>query len=294
MTNRARVLVVYFSQTGRTRDVLGEFLRPLRESAEVELDEVRLEPVQPYPYPWPATQVLALFPEVVLEKPIELKPISIDRSRRYDLVVLGCQVWFLSSSLPVVSFLNSQDAAVLAGTPVVPVLTFRKAWSSGLRCVEKHVERLGGTLAGKVVVKAQDRSGFALLKALRKDQPEDGKDYHFNPADLERVAAMGRQVVAALTGGTGAPLTSLPPESAQVLPPRRARQEMTIEERLIEDFEAMQKQRYLRAAGFIVKLSGPQTLWRRVLTACLAPFFMPPIYWKVPFLIASRLVGGRR
>ena len=46
---------------------------------------------------------------------------------------------------------GSDEPSPRQDTPVVPVMTYRKAWSEGLACVTAHIERLGGTVVGRVV-----------------------------------------------------------------------------------------------------------------------------------------------
>lgn len=294
MSEKPRVLALYYSQTCRTKDVVEHFLRPLRDNPNVEVDEVRIEPRVPYPYPWSALSVLATFPEVVLEEPIDLNPIPIDETRKYDLVVLGCQVWFLSCSLPLLGFFHSRASGVLAQTPVLPVLTFRRAWAQGLHCIEEHIKKLGGKLVGKIVIRAQDKSTFPLLGALRNEKkPDDGKEYQFSQGEMERVGRLGKQVAAALAENPTAIFATPADDSAVVLPPRRPRDEMPVEERLIEDYEEIQKQRYLWFARIIRKLSRPKTALRYLFIILFAPFYVPPIYFKIPFLIVGRLVSTK-
>ena len=112
---------------------------------------------------------------------------------------------------------------------------------------------------------------------------------------------MGERVAAALEADPASLLASPLGEASLVLPKKRPRKEMRVEERLIEEYEGAQKQRYLRFARFMTKRSRPDTTLRYFYTALLAPFFAPPDYWAIPFLIvagwfhaALRALGGQR
>lgn len=49
--------------------------------------------------------------------------------KKYDLVILGYQVWYLTPSRPIVSFLKSEEGKkLLANTPVVTLVACRNMW----------------------------------------------------------------------------------------------------------------------------------------------------------------------
>jgi hypothetical protein len=48
-----RVLVISYSQTGQLEAVVRRLLDPLEASCDVSVRRVVLEPVTPYPFPWP-------------------------------------------------------------------------------------------------------------------------------------------------------------------------------------------------------------------------------------------------
>lgn len=68
------------------------------------------------------------FPEsVYLDPPCEIE--DIEDSNDYDLVIISYQVWFLSPSIPITSFLKSKYAKEkLKDKPVITVIACRNMW----------------------------------------------------------------------------------------------------------------------------------------------------------------------
>ncbi|MGB7540893.1 MAG: dialkylresorcinol condensing enzyme, partial [Burkholderiales bacterium] len=124
-----RVLVVYYSQTGQSGEVVRSFTAPLATCADIELRLIALQPRTPYPFPWRFFRFLDVFPESVHLDPAPIVPIEVEPDEDYDLVILAYQVWFLSPSQPVTAFLKSRAAQrLLAGKPVVTLIACRNMW----------------------------------------------------------------------------------------------------------------------------------------------------------------------
>lgn len=147
------VLVVHFSQTGQLDRLAQSVCAPLREHDGIEVDFLTLEPAEPFPFPWPFLGFFRIFPETVLMKPQPLLPLAVDSGKRYDLVILAYQVWFLSPSLPCTSFLASTEAAsLLKDTPVVTLIGCRNMWLMAQEKVKARLQALGARLVDNVVL----------------------------------------------------------------------------------------------------------------------------------------------
>jgi len=126
---------------------------PLAESAEVDLQQLVLRPRQPYPFPWPILRFFDTFPETIYLDPPELEPLELDPKARFDLVILGYQVWFLSPSGPTAAFLKSPEArAMLQDTPVVTVIACRDMWLMAQERVKELLAAAQARLVGNVVL----------------------------------------------------------------------------------------------------------------------------------------------
>ncbi|MEO4048521.1 dialkylresorcinol condensing enzyme [Pseudomonas sp. CAU 1711] len=86
-------------------------------------------------------------------RPQPLLPLAVDADKRYDLVILAYQVWFLSPSLPCTSFLASPEAArLLQGTPVVSLIGCRNMWLMAQEKVKARLQELGARLVDNIVL----------------------------------------------------------------------------------------------------------------------------------------------
>lgn len=148
-----QVLVVHFSQTGQLNRLVQSVCAPLQASEGIQVDFLALQPAKPFPFPWPFLGFFRIFPETVLMKPQPLLPLSVDPEKRYDLVILAYQVWFLSPSLPLTSFLASPEAArLLKDTPVVTLIGCRNMWLIAQEKVKARLHALGARLVDNAVL----------------------------------------------------------------------------------------------------------------------------------------------
>ncbi|MCG5537215.1 dialkylrecorsinol condensing enzyme [Halorhodospira sp. 9622] len=144
-TAQSRVLVVCYSQTGQLDGVLAKLVEPLEADPAIEVEWLRLNPREPYPFPWPFFRFLEEFPEAVQLDPPELEPLNPAPKPGYDLVILGYTVWFLAPAPPVTAFLQSPEArSVLKDTPVVTVTACRNMWMTAHETVGAMVREVGG------------------------------------------------------------------------------------------------------------------------------------------------------
>lgn len=126
---------------------------PLLQRADIHVDFLALQPAQPYPFPWPFLGFFRIFPETVLMRPQPLLPLAVDPAQRYDLVILAYQVWFLSPSQPMTSFLASPEAAqLLKGAPVVTLIGCRNMWLMAQEKLKQRLHELGARLVDNIAL----------------------------------------------------------------------------------------------------------------------------------------------
>lgn len=148
-----QVLVVHYSQTGQLNRLVQSVCAPLLQRDDIQVDFLALEPAQPYPFPWPFLSFFRIFPETVLMRPQPLLPLAVDADKRYDLVILAYQVWFLSPSLPVTSFLASAEAQrLLRDTPVVTLIGCRNMWLMAQEKIKVQLRALGAHLIDNIAL----------------------------------------------------------------------------------------------------------------------------------------------
>ncbi|HEY3645802.1 MAG TPA: dialkylresorcinol condensing enzyme [Gammaproteobacteria bacterium] len=161
---RLRVLVVHYSSpSGQLSDVIRNLSAPLAESGDIELHEVVLRPRRPYPFPWPILRFFDTFPETIYLDSPELEPLGLPAGR-FDLVILGYQVWFLSPSGPTAAFLKDAGVrALLKDAPVVTVIACRDMWLMAQERVKELLAAAGARLIGNVVLIDEGGSVGSLL-----------------------------------------------------------------------------------------------------------------------------------
>lgn len=163
-----RVLVAHFSQTGQLRRIAESMCAPLADSPDVELQWLALEPVKPYPFPWPFFDFFDQFPESVHLRPPPMQAPDIDPATRFDLIVLAYPVWFLAPAPPTTAFLQSElGRALLRDTPVVTVIGCRNMWLSADREARKLLAAAGARHCDHVVLTDRGSSLATFISTPR-------------------------------------------------------------------------------------------------------------------------------
>lgn len=122
-----KYLVVYYSQTGATQQVAGEF------AAMLDADTLRIDVEQSYDGTYQET-IERCRKEMADGEIPALKDLNIDLSR-YDTVFLGYPIWFGTYAPPVAALIKEYD---FAGKKVVPFCTFG---SGGLGASIEHLKK---------------------------------------------------------------------------------------------------------------------------------------------------------
>jgi hypothetical protein len=210
-----KVLVVEYSQTGQLSAVLDALLGPLlAENSGVVVVREKLQPLQPYPFPWPFWQFMDAFPESVTGESPALAPLSPEASGDFDLVILGYPIWFLSPAPALMGFLRSDAGRrLLDGKPIVTVTACRNMWLMAQEVVKQELREAGAIHCDHIAlvdrgsaiatfittprwlmtgrkgafwgfpaagvatedIRASRRFGLALCQALRNDEEKKGE-----------------------------------------------------------------------------------------------------------------------
>ncbi len=149
-----KILVVYYSQSGDVGRALKSFTKYL-DTPDVEITWECIKPKACYPYPWKLYNFFDVFPECINEEFPEIYPPNFSRVDKFDLVIVAYQVWFLSPSLPIQSFLNSKYAKVLQGTKVITLIVCRNMWHSASKTMKRLIQNVSGIHIDNVVVTHQ-------------------------------------------------------------------------------------------------------------------------------------------
>jgi hypothetical protein len=97
-----------------------------------------------------------------------MEPLDIAEDASFDLVILPYQVWYLAPSLPVMSFLKSEQATrLLRGKPVVTVIACRNMWLMAQEKVKGLLLDVGAKLTDNVALTDLSPTLATLITTLR-------------------------------------------------------------------------------------------------------------------------------
>ena len=148
------VLVIHYSQSGQLTEILDSITLPFSSDDEINVTYYKIEMENEFPFPWNKTAFFDAFPESFLQIPSPIKtPSNAILEKKYDLIILGYQVWYLSPSIPVNSFLKSTFAKQLfQDTPVITVIGARNMWVKAQEKMKVLLSDLGANLVGNIAL----------------------------------------------------------------------------------------------------------------------------------------------
>jgi menaquinone-dependent protoporphyrinogen IX oxidase len=147
------VLVVYYTQSGQLFDILENITATLG-NCQVNISYHKIILKEPFPFPWTKDKFYDAFPESFLQIPTELHPPEEEiLDKKYDLIILGYQVWFLTPSPAINSFLKTKVAEkLLKETPVVTVVACRNMWIMAQEKVKRLLANNKAKLVGHIAL----------------------------------------------------------------------------------------------------------------------------------------------
>jgi hypothetical protein len=153
------VLVIYFSQSGQLQEIANHISKPLLDDPVVTVVFHEIVMEKPFPFPWVRESFFDAFPESFLQIPAAINPVPESiLNTKFDLVLLHYQVWFLSPSIPINSFLKSGYAKTLLNdTPVVTISGSRNMWYLAHEKIKVLLKENNALLKGNIAL--VDRAG---------------------------------------------------------------------------------------------------------------------------------------
>ena len=124
------ILVVYYSQSGQLKEIVDQTTLAIRKDSTVEISTYKIEMEEEFPFPWDFFSFFNAFPDSFLQKPKKIKPLPEEiLNKNYDLILLYYQVWFLSPSIPINSFVqNPQAKKLLQNSKIITISGSRNMW----------------------------------------------------------------------------------------------------------------------------------------------------------------------
>ena len=174
---KPRALFVYYTFTKQALKVTEDMESVLQgrgwetERAQIELTDSRYSPrfVQ-FPLKHRYLDIIRLLPAQLRRATGEIRIPPEAEAGDYDLVVIGSPTWWLTTCLPIRSYLKSDAAAkFLKGKSFAGFVVCRRYWKNNIKTVQQLGESHGGKCVGTTHFKylgGQVRSLLSLISYL--------------------------------------------------------------------------------------------------------------------------------
>jgi hypothetical protein len=201
---RPSVLFIYYTYTHQTQKVVETMAEVLRgrgcdvQSGAIEFLEPRYaKRFKTFPMPHPFREVVGMIPAEARRRPAQIGIPNVVTQRDYDLVVIGSPTWWLSTNVPIRSFLESEAAGrVLNGKRFTAAVPCRRYWKHNIKTVRRLGKKRGGTYVDGIHFRYQGgqvRSLLSLISYLGSGEyreralgitipPTNLQDYHLDEA----------------------------------------------------------------------------------------------------------------
>jgi hypothetical protein len=199
------VLFVYYTYTQQTLKIVETMAGVLCDrGAEVVLagieftDSRYADRFKEFPMPHPYREVIGMIPPEFVHSTGKIRIPDVVTEREYDLVCIGSPTWWLSTNVPIRSFLESETAGrVLKGKRFAVAVICRRYWRHNLKTVRRLGMERGGVFVDGTHFKyegGQVRSLLSLLSYLGSGQyrqrylgvkipPTNIQEYHLEAAN---------------------------------------------------------------------------------------------------------------
>ncbi len=167
---KKNILVIYYTQSGQLEDIMKNVARPFEDkNEEYEVTYYNIQLKKDFPFPWSSDVFFNTFPESYLQIPSEILPPPEEvLNKKFDLVLFGYQVWYLTPSIPIISFLKSGYAeGILKDTPVVTISGTRNMWMFSQEKLKVYLKNLNAKLVGNIALVDRHDNYTSVLTILR-------------------------------------------------------------------------------------------------------------------------------
>jgi len=151
-TKKLSVLFVYYSYTQQTLKVVETMAGVLRDrgsevvQAGIEFIDARYaNRFKEFPMPHPYLEVVGMIPPELFRSTGKIRIPAVVTERQYDFVCIASRTWWLSTNVPIRSFLESEEAGrVLKGKRFAVAVICRRYWRHNMNTVRSLATERGG------------------------------------------------------------------------------------------------------------------------------------------------------
>ena len=181
---KPKVLFVYYTFTKQALKVTEDMESVFRdrgfdiERAQIEFTDSRYtKHFAVFPLKHRYLDIIALLPAQLRRATGEIRIPDAAKGGDYDLVVIGSPTWWLTTCMPMRSYLKSDAAAnLLKGKSVAAYVVCRRYWGNNIKTVKKLAEQHGATSVDTIHFKylgGQIRSLLSLISYLGTGEYRD-------------------------------------------------------------------------------------------------------------------------
>ncbi|CAM4439405.1 MAG: hypothetical protein LEGION0403_FIIPPAGN_00063 [Legionella sp.] len=192
---KKNILVISYSQTGQLTAIVESFLSGF--SNKIHIDYIKLDEIYNYKFPWSMQSFFGVFPDSVLKKTESHFMLDYDEKydKKYDLVILGYQPWFLSPSIPISTFLQSDFAKkILPGKAVITIIGCRNMWTQAQETVKGLIKDVNAHWVGNITLYDKAYNFVSLFTILRWMLRGQKGNSGVNKKDIEQNKIYGKYV----------------------------------------------------------------------------------------------------
>lgn len=158
-----KILIVYYSKTGKTKEIAHSIANELADGNEVKMRRVRMKDEKNLL----ATYLLDTKKAIKREKP-EIEVIDYDH-RKYDLILLGTPVW---SAKPAPAINTYLDRSEFKDKRVALFATLKMSGGEKvIKILKEEIEKKGGRITDSIIIK----TGLFHKKRMLQEAKEIAK-----------------------------------------------------------------------------------------------------------------------
>lgn len=157
------MLIVFYSFTQQTRLLLKKFVAGLEEEG-IEVVLERLEPVEPYDFPFKSNLSLATAMVMTFfRRRLTIHPVNANCFDGWDCIVLAGPTWSYHPSGPMLDFLDRYGRQVCAGKAVIPFISCRSYWRLHYWTMRRRLTSYGARTEPPIVFMHPIREPWRLI-----------------------------------------------------------------------------------------------------------------------------------
>jgi hypothetical protein len=216
---KPRILFLYYTYTKQTLTLVETMSDVFRErgcevqQALIELTDPRYaDRFNEFPMPHPFRELFGMILPVARDVTGEIRVPDVVGQGEYDLVCIGSPTWWLSTNVPVRSFLESEAAGpLLDGRRFAAFVACRRYWRHNLHTVKRLGEKAGGEYVDGIhfsYLGGQVRSLLSLLSYLGSGEYRQRymgvkiPRTNLQPEHLEAARTFANELAETVTTGT--------------------------------------------------------------------------------------------